>query len=174
MKAKKIVRIELKSPALRRIRKNFRDVIKLAVDQESSRLYYRLCQYRKQIRESTNPAKKERFSRQTSEFGREGCHLMGRLSKSIIQCGSGGLCSSLEEAIKHGFDPKDRPTDLDMVWLPVYEGWFCTPCSERLIEESKILREERHPDHMRHLWEMGLLGKEEKKEFEDDLDNEIF
>ena len=78
-----------------------------------------------------------------------------------IQCDLGAACSSLEEAVKHGFDPLNRPTDLDMVWMPYFKSWFCVPCSENLIAGGKILREERHPDYMRHLRERGLLSEEE-------------
>ena len=91
----------------------------------------------------------------------EGDKISKLLSKSIVICGLGAACSSLEEAKKHGFDPLDRPTDLDMVWMPYFKSWFCVPCSENLIAGGKILREERHPDHMRHLRERGLLSEEE-------------
>lgn len=157
MKAKRIVRIELNNPVLRRIRKSFRDVIKLAVKQESSRLYATSREYRKRSQVSTDPAEKERLERKDDKFMEKGRRLRGLLSKSIIQCKSGAGCSSLSEAIKHGFDPKDRPTNLDMVWMPFLRAWYCTKCSEELIEGDKILREERHPDYMRQLEDRDLL-----------------
>ena len=98
--------------------------------------------------------KKKDFRSKSNELDR-------LLSKSIIQCDLGAGCSSLDEAIKHGFDPKDRPTDLDMAWCPYFKAWYCLPCTESLIAGSKILREERHPDHMRHLRERGLISEEE-------------
>jgi len=149
MKAEKIVKVELKNPALRRIRKNFRDVIKLAVEQESGRLFVESCEYRKRSRESTDHAEKERLEQKEDKFRNKSSELDSSLSKSIIQCGLGGGCSSLSKAIKHGFDPKDSPTDLDMVWMPYFKAWFCIGCSEDLIEGEKILREEKHPDYMR-------------------------
>jgi len=161
MKAKKIVKVELKNSALRRIRKNFRDVIKLAVKQESSRLYAISREFRKKCRDSTDSREKERLEQKERKFMKQGGKLRGLLSKSVIQCGLGGGCSSLSEAIKHGFDPKDRPTDLDMVWMPYFKAWYCVPCSESLIAGAKILREERHPDYMRHLRERGLLSEDE-------------
>ena len=108
MRAKKIVKIELKNPLLRRIRKNFRDIIKLTVKQESSRLYAISREYRKRSQESTDPIEKEKLEREDDKFMERGRRLRGLLSDSIIQCGLGAGCSSLSEAIKHGFDPKDE------------------------------------------------------------------
>jgi len=65
-----------------------------------------------------------------SEYSKRRDKLMFELSDSIIQCSSGAACESLEEAVKHGFNPKDRPTDLDMVWIPYYQKWFCQKCYE--------------------------------------------
>ena len=161
MKAKRIVKVELKSPVLQRIRKNFRDVIKLAVKQELSRLYAVSDEYRKKCQESTDFSEKERLDQKEREFMKKGSELRRLLSKSIIQCNLGAACSSLEEAVKHGFDPLDRPTDLEMVWCPYFKAWYCLPCTENLIAGGKILREERHPDHMRHLRERGLISEEE-------------
>lgn len=151
MKSKKIVKVELKNPSLRRIRKNFRDVIKLAVKQESSRLFAKSCEYRKKRSESTDLAEEEMLEQKKSYFRRGSDRLDNLLSDSIIQCGLGGGCSSLPEAIKRGLDPRDRPTDLDMAWVPFLGAWFCTKCCKNLIEGEKILREERHPDYMRWL-----------------------
>ena len=161
MKAKKIVKVELKRPALRRVRKNFRDVIKFAVEQESSRLYAKSGEYRKRSQDSSNPAEKKRLEQKKKDFRSKSNELDRLLSDSIIQCGLGAACSSLSAAIKNGFDPLDRPTDLDMAWCPYFKAWFCVPCTENLIGGAKILREERHPDHMRHLRERGLISEEE-------------
>ena len=161
MKAEKIVKVELKSPVLRRVRKNFRDVIKVAVEQESSRLYARSSDFRKRSQDSSNPVEEERLEQKKKDFSSKSDELDRLLSKSIIQCDSGAGCSSLEEAVKHGFDRMDRPTDLDMVWCPYFNAWYCVPCTENLVAGAKILREERHPDHMRHLRERGLISEEE-------------
>jgi len=161
MKAEKIVKVELKSPVLRRVRKNFRDVIKFAVKQELGRLYAISDEYRQNCRDSTNSAEKERLDQGERKFMKLGSNLRHMLSKSIIQCDLGAGCSSLEKAVKHGFDPLDRPTDLDMAWCPYFKAWYCVPCTENLIGGAKILREERHPDHMRHLRERGLISEEE-------------
>jgi len=157
MKAKKIVRVELKNPAIRRIRKNFRDVIELAVKQESDRLFVRSREYRKKSRKTTDSAEKGRLERKEDYFRRKSDRLDSLLSKSIIQCGLGGGCFSLSEATKHGRYPKNIPTNLDMAWMPSSGEWFCIKCCEILIEGYKLLRKERHPDHMSQLRDLGLL-----------------
>lgn len=157
MKAKKIVKVELKDPALRRIRKNFRDVIELAVKQEISRLYATSDEYRIKGQESTDHAEKERLEQMERKFMKDGRELRYWLSESIIQCGMNGGCSSLSEATKHGRYPKNRPTNLDMAWMPSHNAWFCIKCSEILVEGDKLLRKERHPDYMRQLKNLGLL-----------------
>ncbi len=47
-----------------------------------------------------------------------------------MQCNSGAACISLDKAIEKGLDPKDRPTDLDLVWVPWLEKWSCIECFE--------------------------------------------
>jgi len=151
MKAKKIIRVELKNPALRRIRKSFRDIIELAVKQESNRLHVESRIYRERSRESSNPIEKERLEQKEDKFRNRSNGLNSSLSKSIIQCRLRGGCSSYSEATNHGLYPEKAPANLDMVWMPFYKAWFCTKCSEILIEGDKVLRKERHPDYMRWL-----------------------
>jgi len=115
MKAKKIVRIELKNPALQRIRKNFRDIIECAVKQEISRLYTISREYRKRISESTDPTKKERLEQKGRAFMKDGRELRYSLTESIIQCGMSGGCSSYIEATDHGLFPKKL--QLTSTWL---------------------------------------------------------
>ena len=157
MKAKKIVKVELKDPALRRIRKNFRDVIELAVKQEVSRLYTKSREYRIKSRESIDPTEKERLEQMEDKFMKKGSNLDSSLSDSIIQCGMNGGCASYIEATNHGLHPKNEPTNLDMAWMPSHNAWFCIKCSEILVEGDKMFRKERHPDHMRQLKNLGLL-----------------
>jgi len=157
MKAKKIVRVELKTLVLRRIRKNFRDMIELAVEQESSRLFTISREYRKRSQESTDPAEKERLEQKGREFRNESNELDSSLSKSIIQCKLGGGCASYIEATNHGLHPENSPTNLDMAWIPFHGAWFCTKCCENLIEGDKILRKEKHPDYIHLLKENGFL-----------------
>ena len=157
MKAKKIVRIELKNPALRRIRKNFRDLIELAVKQESSRLHTISREYRKRSREVADPVEKERLEQKEGYLGRERDKLNSSLSKSIIQCKLGGGCASYIEATNHGLHPENSTTNLDIAWIPFHGAWFCTMCCENLIEGDKILRKEKHPDYIHLLKERGFM-----------------
>jgi len=157
MKAKKIVRVGLENPALRRIRKNFRGVIELAVERESSRLHTISREYRERSREVEDPVEKEILEQKGREFRNESNELDSSLSKSIVQCGLGGGCASYIEATNHGLHPENSPTNLDMAWIPFHGAWFCTKCCENLIEGDKILRKENHPDYMHLLKENGFL-----------------
>lgn len=157
MKAKRIIRVELKNPVLRGIRKVFRDIIELSVKQEVDRLYAISRQYRKESRESTDSAEKVRLEREDDKFMDRGSRLRKLLSKSIIQCNLGGGCSSLSEATQHGFYPNNRPTNLDMAWMPSFKAWYCTKCCEILIEGGKLLKEGKHPDYIRQLKYLGLM-----------------
>lgn len=167
MKAKKILIIELKNPALRRIRKNFRDIIECAVKQEISRLYAISREHRKKGSESRDPVKKERLEQKGRAFMKDGRELRFSLTESIIQCGMSGGCSSYIEATDHGLYPKKAPTNLNMAWLPIHKKWFCTKCCEIIIRGDKIHRKEKHPDHMRYLREEGFL-----EEWNDDFNTE--
>lgn len=157
MKAKKIVRVELKNPVLRRIRKGFRDIIELAVKQEVSRLYAIFREYKEKRLKAKDPIEKEVLDRKGVKFMDRGRMLMGLLSKSIIRCKSGGGCASYIEATGHGLHPENSPSNLDMVWIPFHGAWFCTKCCENLIEGDKILRKEKHPDYIHLLKERGFL-----------------
>lgn len=142
MKSKKVRIIKLKDPKLRRIRKNLRDIIKLAVKDEFRRQNKIARSYL-----GGGPMTEEE-DREFTKYSRESENLMFTLQKSIIQCSSGTQCDSLEEAVKHGFNPKDRPTDLDMVWIPYYKKWFCLKCYESTFYESiyKDISEDPHAD----------------------------
>ena len=130
MKSKKIRIVKLKDPKLRRIRKNLRDVIKLAVKDKFRKLHKLAEKYL--VGRPMTPEEDRMFTK----LSRESEKLMFALSDSIIQCSSGASCNSLEEAIKHGFNPKHRPTDLDMVWIPYYQKWYCLKCYESTFYDS--------------------------------------
>ena len=93
MKAEKIVRIELKNPALRRMRKNFRDIIELAVKQESSRLYAISREYRKRSQKATSPAEKERLEQKGRGLGMKVMNSIARFPNllSNVNYGVGAL-----------------------------------------------------------------------------------
>ena len=100
---------------------------------------------------------KERLDQKDDKFMERVMKLKRQLTKSIIQCGLGGGCASYIEATDHGLHPENSPTNLDMAWVPFHGAWFCTKCCENLIKGDKILRNEKHPDYMRHLRESGFL-----------------
>jgi len=129
MKSEKIRRIELKDPALRRIRKNLRDIIKLATKDRIKELMDEERKLSEKEVISTEEKEKE------IELARESDHLLQLLYNSIIQCSTGAACDSHQEAKRQGFNPRDRRTDLDMVWVPEYQKWFCTKCYEHYYKK---------------------------------------
>jgi hypothetical protein len=133
MNAKRIVKIELRDPQLRRVRKGLRDIIKLAVNQKLRELYSKQHEYFNKYLKSNDHVLKENLKWKWGNFRRQSERLDKLLSSSIIICGSGAGCASLDEAIQKGLDPQDRPTDLDMVWMPSHKKWYCTKCYEVLI-----------------------------------------
>ncbi len=154
MKTKKIIEVRLKNLVLRRIRANFRVVIRLTVEQEVNRLYDMARKYQRMCRDTVNPDEIGRLKREARKFMKLGGRLKNLLSKSIIHCTSSGGCISYLRAKELGLD---TPANLDMVWIPSFNGWFCTRCGKHLISEDKLLRRERHPDYMRQLKHLGLL-----------------
>jgi len=108
MKSQKVIRIELKHPQLIRVRKALRIVLKKAIIDKAQNLY------------------------KQGKFGKPD-RLLGLISNSILQCGAGAECFSYKEMKKEGFDPKDRPIDLDMVWAPHFRRWFCVKCYDEFF-----------------------------------------
>ncbi len=127
MKSEKTVRIELKNPTLRKIRKNLRDVVKLAVKDEIRKLMDE--RFKLHDKKVLTPDEELRMT----ELSRKSNKLMYLLAASIIQCSMGAACDSLDEAIENGFDPQDRRTDLDMVWIPEDRKWHCTGCFDSYL-----------------------------------------
>ncbi|HEA70573.1 hypothetical protein LCGC14_0625430 [marine sediment metagenome] len=140
MNSKKIRIIKLKDPQLRRVRKNLRDIIKLAAKDEIKRLLEITSNC---LKKGKDISSEEQIK--FTQYSRECNQLMSALSSSIIQCSSGAECDSLEEAIKQGFNPKDRPTDLDMVWIPYYQKLFCLKCYESTFYDSTYRNESEDP-----------------------------
>jgi len=124
MRSKKIRKVILISPALRRIRNNLRIIIKLAVKEELHKLsnlkgfYFRKAKL--------TPSQQRRKAYLKRRWNR----LYHNFVKSTLQCNCGAACTSYQEAKSSGFNPQDRPTDLDLVWVPWLEGWVCTNCFE--------------------------------------------
>ena len=124
MKSKKIRKVTLKSPELRRIRDNLRIILKLVIKDKLSRLSRLETLYFS--KKNLTPSQQKRKSQLSKEWNK----LYHRFNKSTLQCSNGAGCISLDKAIEEGLDPKDRPTDLDLVWVPWLERWVCTNCFE--------------------------------------------
>jgi hypothetical protein len=124
MKSKKVRKVILKMHRLRQVRDNLRIILKLAVKEELRKLdkLYDLYEDKKTL----TPSQQKR----RSQLGKKWKSLDRAYYKSTLQCGSGAGCVSFQEAKKHGFNPKDRLTDLDLVWVPWLEMWSCVECFE--------------------------------------------
>ena len=124
MRSKKIHKIILESPSLRRVRNNLRIIIKFAVKEELLRLseLRRLYLYKKNL----TPSQKRR----KTQLGKDWNNLYHCFIKSTLQCGSGAACVAFQKAKTQGFNPQDRPIDLDLVWVPWLEKWSCVECFE--------------------------------------------
>lgn len=132
MKSKKSLTVELKDPQLRRIRNNLRDIIKLAVKEELSRLDGKEHRYFQHYLESSDPVAKEEWERKYHKFRRREERLRKMLSRSILKCDFGA----------------HPDTDLDMVWMPSFGAWYCTKCAEILSHADEVLGD--HPDYLRN------------------------
>ncbi len=125
MKSKKVHRVILRDLSLRRVRNNLRIIFKLAAKKELSRLVDLEGLYQdKKIKIGLTPSQKKRYK----HLRRQWNNLYFPFEKSTLQCGSGAGCYSYQEAKKQGFDPQDRPTNLDLVWVPWLKRWFCIKC----------------------------------------------
>ena len=130
MKSKEPRLIVLKDPKLRKIRENLRLILKLAYLDESKRLSCLEDLYReKYIQIGLTPSQQKR----KSQLIRKNNYLMTAYNNSILHCYLGAACSSYEEAVENGtIDPRERPIDLDMGWLPQYGSWYCKKDYESL------------------------------------------
>lgn len=124
MKSKKVHKIVLRTPLARQLRFNLRTLLKLAIKEELSRLSNIETLYG--FKKNLTSSKKKRRGQLRKEWNK----LYHRFHRSTLQCGSGAACVSFQEAKKHGFNPKDRPTNLDLVWVPWLEKWSCVECFE--------------------------------------------
>ena len=129
MKSEKIIRIELRNPTLRQIRKNLRDIVKLAVKDKIRKLMDE--EHKLREKDILTPGEELRIT----ELSRKSDRLYHLLSASIIQCSMGAACDLHQKAKKEieGFDPRDRRTDLDMVWVPEDRKWYCTGCFDSYL-----------------------------------------
>ncbi len=124
MRSKKVRKVILKTPRLRQARNNLRIILKLAVKEKLHRLskLKRLYLYKKHL----TPSQLQRKAFLSKGWNK----LYHSFIRSTLQCNCGAACVSLDKAIEEGLNPQDRPTDLDLVWVPWLEKWSCVECFE--------------------------------------------
>jgi len=110
---------------MRQIRNNLRILLKLTIKDELNRLAKIKRLYRHKEKENgLTLSQDKRHSHVIKQYRA----LSERYNHSTLQCGSGAACYSFQDAKRQGFNPKDRPTDFDAIWVPWLEGWFCLKC----------------------------------------------
>ena len=125
MRSKKVRKVILKTQKMKRVRNNLRVILKLTMKDELNRLRdLRGLYLHKDIKSGLTLSQQKRYDYVGGKYRT----LYHRFLESTLQCGSGSACYSFQEAKKHGFNPQDRPTDLDLVWVPWLENWFCIKC----------------------------------------------
>ena len=125
MNSKEVRRVILRTARVQPVRSNLRALLKLAVKDKLNRLTkIKRLYHNKDIKDNLTPSQQKRY-----EFiGIKYRTLSERYNHSTLQCGSGAACYSLDDAIERGLDPRDRPIDLDLVWVPWLRKWFCLKC----------------------------------------------
>ena len=125
MKSKEVCKVILRTPRIKHVRDNLRVILKLAVKGELSRqAKIKRLYLHKGIRCGLTPSQQRRYD----QVSRKWKDLYFRFIESTLQCGGGSACYTFQEAKKHGFNPQDRPPDLDLVWVQWLEKWFCIKC----------------------------------------------
>lgn len=121
-------KIVINDPHLRKVRKNLRDIIKLAYLADFDNWLKLDELYReKHLRGNITPSQKKRWFFLSQQHNK----LISIYDKSILECNSGAACLSHRELVKRGeINSSDRSTDLDMVWVPHFKAWFCIKCYE--------------------------------------------
>ena len=125
MKSKEVRKVVLRTDKMRRVRDNLRIILKLAIKDKLGSLDRNGDLYRhKEKKDRLTPSQQKRYDYVEGEYWT----LYHRYNHSTLQCGSGAACYSLDKAIEEGLDPRDRPTDFDLVWVPWLRRWFCLKC----------------------------------------------
>ncbi|MHA2054084.1 MAG: hypothetical protein ACW99F_10845 [Candidatus Hodarchaeales archaeon] len=82
--------------------------------------------------------------------------LSERFTESILQCGRGAACYTFREAKNYGFNPQDRPTDFDAIWVPWLRKWFCLKCF--VLNQLGEMTHEDFDDPMYREWVKEEFG----------------
>ena len=115
MKSKKVRRVILRTPKVKRVRNNLRVLLKLAIKDELSRLgKVKRLYLNKSFKNDLTPSQQRRYNRVSRKYK----NLYFSFIESTLRCGCGAGCRSYQDAKKSGFNPQDRPTGLDLVWVP--------------------------------------------------------
>ncbi len=147
MKSKEVRKVILRTSRMKRVRNNLRIVLKLAIKDELSSLAKLERLYRqKEKKDGLTLSQEKRYSYVVAKY-RE---LSKRYNHSILRCGSGAACYSLDEAIERGFNPRDRPADLNLVWVPWLRRWFCLKCF--VLKQMEEMTHEDFDDPLYREW----------------------
>ncbi len=125
MKSKKWKVIRIKNPQLRRLRKNLRTVLKLAVSDELKRLDLLWDFYFDRFSVLTPSQIKRKDSLRTM-----GKDLSSASSDSILNCSYGTGCVSKREG--------RNILGEDMGWVPLVGNWVCAKCHDHYHGTKEI------------------------------------
>jgi len=134
MKSLKIKKVILKNPHLRRLRKNLRIVLRLAIQDKIRRLgkLEDLYLEKSKLRKLT-PSQKKR----QSQIIQLGDRLMRLERKSCITCNE-NFCVFHKDRPGKSTWFEHRSTDLDLVWIPWREKWVCLDCYEEYYKNATL------------------------------------
>jgi len=127
----------LKNPRLRKIRKNLRNVIIYAVNEEIDRLFTLRLLYSKKRRES-GLILPSRWKREVALQHRL-MNLRSALDKSICLCHNSAGCVSGGQQV----GGEEYNTNVNMIWDPRGERWICDWCFYLLYPSSPISKKNR-------------------------------
>lgn len=133
MHSSQIKHIKLKHKKSREIRKGLREIFNLAYNDEIDRLHKILKLYQDK-RIHFNRSLTLSQTKRVRELHKIYENLYHTYRKSILSCSSGAFCVSYREMKEKGFIvPPNKPIDLDMVWVPHNQKWFCTKCFDKYL-----------------------------------------
>jgi len=123
MKTDKWKVIVIKDPRLRRARKSFRTLLRLAYLTEKERLRQLQDLYRQMDIKGRKLTPSQR--RREIMLSRLKDELSSAYSSSILWCSMGSLCESSK---KKNIPTHEVSLDVDMAWNPVDKRWCCSAC----------------------------------------------
>ena len=142
MKSDKWKAIVIKDARLRKVRKNLRELLKLAIKSDIDRLNKLRHLYMDKDRLTPSQWKRKvSFSRAVNDL----LHLE---SRSMLKCSEGSWCMSRER------NPNISDLDKDMVWNPLLKEWICIDCYNHYYgTEAQKGELKRHLEKEAALWE---------------------